>query len=279
MMMQAVTITAKLNQIKRFCFLLIFIQINGAIGSIKNHTIDPLAHPAEVMHTPQVIFRAQTPEESFSFLSYTVGRLPWYREQGYQVTLPTHPALQSWQESTSPLSENKIEEIKPLFFSEVYSEDAYALSLPQVKATEQTVQEGLEKFKPLQQNWGFNLRDDYHVVLTLYGPGGCYDPNKGQIILMTTEQGRFGMRPVDETILHEIVHIGIEEMIVQKHQLSHWEKERVVDLICQNILGDLFPNYRMQNKGDLRIDEFVNSHTINKSLDSAIDAYTNKYPR
>ena len=46
------------------------------------------------------------------------------------------------------------------------------------------------------------------INLTLYGPGGSYNPQEGSIILMITKEGTFkqSLDPA-ETIVHEIVHI------------------------------------------------------------------------
>jgi hypothetical protein len=66
----------------------------------------------------------------------------------------------------------------------------------------------------------------------LYGLGGRYNLSTATVTLLTTE---FLKKPASETILHEIVHIGIEETIVNKYRLSHWEKERLVDLICMKV--------------------------------------------
>jgi hypothetical protein len=47
-----------------------------------------------------------------------------------------------------------------------------------------------------------------------------------------------------------MVHIGIEKNIVKEYQLTHWEKERVVDLICSLAFGDILHNYKLQPKGE-----------------------------
>ncbi len=41
------------------------------------------------------------------------------------------------------------------------------------------------------------------------------------------------------TPVHELVHIGIEEIIVQRFKLSHWEKERTVDLVTSKMFGQV----------------------------------------
>lgn len=48
------------------------------------------------------------------------------------------------------------------------------------------------------------------------------------------------------TIIHEIVHMGIENTIVKRYNLSHSEKEYVVDMICSEYLK--LPKYKIQER-------------------------------
>ena len=60
------------------------------------------------------------------------------------------------------------------------------------------------------------------------------------------------------TIIHEIIHTGIEHLIVS-YGVKHWYKERLVDLICHHYFSDL---RKMQ---DIKEDVSV--------LDKALEAY------
>ena len=113
----------------------------------------------------------------------------------------------------------------------------------------------------------------------MYGPGGNYNPSTGTVILLTNEKGEFRKKCIAENILHEIVHIGVEESVIKQYKLTHWEKERLVDLICHHCLSEILPEYWMQPKGDKRIDDFVNEHTIIYDLPSAIASFIKQYPR
>jgi len=59
------------------------------------------------------------------------------------------------------------------------------------------------------------------------------------------------------TIIHEIVHMGIEKSIIQKYNLSHGLKERIVDTIVYVLFGEFLPEYKVQNMGDTKIDKFL----------------------
>jgi len=120
--------------------------------------------------------------------------------------------------------------------------------------------------------------DVYQILLTLYGPGGRYNPEKGIVIILSAAK-RMGRKNRAHTIVHEIVHIGIEQNIVQKYHLAHWEKEHLVDLICTLYLHDLMPDYDMQPKGDKRLDPFVCAADIINNLPLAIEKFIAMYPR
>ena len=81
------------------------------------------------------------------------------------------------------------------------------------------------------------------------------------------------------TVLHEIVHIGIEESIIQKYALNHWEKERLVDLICQQYLQNFLPNYQLQKNGNKMLDDYFNISDFTISLPNIFERYLMKHPR
>lgn len=61
-----------------------------------------------------------------------------------------------------------------------------------------------------------------------------------------------------ETIVHEIVHIGIEKNMIEKFNIPHPFKERIVDKFVHYHFGEIFPQYRMQRVGDSLIDNYLN---------------------
>ena len=74
----------------------------------------------------------------------------------------------------------------------------------------------------------------YKVKLTKYGVSGSYNlPNK--IVLNVREKGT---KDLIRTIIHEIIHLAIEDLII-KFKVSHWQKERLVDLICGKLSFDV----------------------------------------
>ena len=114
----------------------------------------------------------------------------------------------------------------------------------------------------------------YEVIFTLYGSGGSYDPQTGLITLFTTKEGKFKkyQNPAN-TIIHEIVHIGMEHSLVQKYNLAHGLKERIVDTFVFLMFGELLPEYTIQNMGDPGIDEHLRNKEDLKALNTILEKH------
>lgn len=82
-----------------------------------------------------------------------------------------------------------------------------------------------------------------HVTLTRYGVGGYYEtPNQIVINQHSTWDS------LESVIVHELVHLCIEEPIVNPLKLDDSAKEGLVDYLILNdpILQSLIPRYRQQ---------------------------------
>ncbi len=227
----------------------------------------------------EVILRPQTPLEAFSFIEYLANKLPWFKDNGYNIDLPSHPKFEFLHTNIQVLSEGEKEELKQVFITEVYHKTSFDMALSNLHDAEPVTRKGLDLLSVLAKNWDFHLKQQYNIVLTLYGPGGNYNVTEGRILVKIKENKEIPKKWIEKTILHEIVHIGIEESIVQKFNLLHWEKERLVDLICFYHLKEILPDYQMQEKGDTRIDTYINEFIIIHDLPSAISNFVKKHPR
>ena len=112
------------------------------------------------------------------------------------------------------------------------------------------------------------------MVVTRYGSGGNYDADDRAIMIRVASGGKFKgtYRDPLETIVHEMMHLGIEEKIVKKFKLTHWEKERVVDQICQKEFKDIFPAYKLQEYGDQGADLDLSLDDL-QDLPAAVSEY------
>ncbi len=157
-------------------------------------------------------------EGEISRVQYTINKIDWFKEKGYKVRLPEALLLED-----TKLSPESIKQV----ITEEYDEKNY-------KKEEEYILKTLPKIKEVLVNYFTTTSPDpqssYEINLTRYGVGGSYNPpNK----IIANIQACSEMKLV-RTIVHEIIHLSIEELI-QKYNIDHWSKERLVDLILEKI--------------------------------------------
>ncbi|MFC1845721.1 hypothetical protein ACFLX2_01185 [Candidatus Dependentiae bacterium] len=232
--------------------------------------------------TPQVEYRVETAEESFNSVMLIIKSLPWFQQHGYHVVLPAHEEFKKIYEN--PKTDIDEDKLKRIFLSEIYDKSKVLKgALHIVQHTEHTVKRALKKFSVLQKKWGFVLLPKYEIVLSPFGIAGFYEwwTEKARIVLLAHPNKTLDVRDVAASILHEMVHVGTDKIIVEKYKLSHWQKERLVDLVCMLYLKDVMPYYHpddlREKKGDRRVDAFVDYDAIVDDLPAAIEKFANKY--
>lgn len=237
---------------------------------------------SEFKSDPEIIYRGQAKEEAFSFVMYLTKKLPWFNANGYNVSLPQHKMFEKLYQNPALITEKDVDSLRNIFYAEVYDESRFAAILEAIRQTKGILKNALQKLNFLKNNWGFDIKRRYEIVLTLYGPGGNYKGiNEVGFVIKKIAPNNFveSTEKYIKTIVHEIVHIGIDEIIVQKYKLKHWEKERLVDLICLLYLKDLVPWYKAQDITDKKIDDFLNERVITENLPMAIENFISQYPR
>lgn len=186
----------------------------------------------------------------------------FFEANNYQVSLPKGALIDSLKAKArdARLTDEDYEALGVYVQDSVYQKEDYLKGYQKIADNLEQLNKLLAAIDTSQLNWNFKQFDTYHVNLTLYGPGGSYDPDEGSILIYTTPDGRF--KQYDNplyTLIHEIVHIGIETSIIQQYQVPHALKERIVDQMVLLYFQEELPDYRIQNMGDTRIDPFVKS--------------------
>ena len=220
--------------------------------------------------TPLYYYSVSIPtadEEAEQFLSVLL-QYKWYQDMGYtHVTLPSHPVINPLKAkvlNNETLTAGEQAQAKSVFKTDLYNAADYQKSLAAVKAAAATADKQIDSLKRYQTAWGFFIPAKYNIQLTVYGPGGQYNPSTGRIIYLVNKNGQFDRKPL-WTILHESVHIGIEDRIIQGYKLQHWVKERIVDQFVKKQFGSVVPDYQMQNIQLPAIDKmFQNSDVLDK---------------
>jgi len=184
----------------------------------------------------KINFKLNTITQEIERVFETIEEMNFFVKNNYQVCLPkVSKEIRNKIEKCEKLTDLKKEKIKAQIKKE------YTSSFKQKEILK------IKNFwiKNIEQKFFSNISDllkikplkEYTIYLTQYGCGGSYwPPNKAivNINLMCTY-----------TVAHEILHLIIGDLI-QKYKISHWQKERIVDLYMSKIFDD----YGLQNIDD-----------------------------
>jgi len=186
----------------------------------------------------------------------TIDQFDWFKEKGYNVDLP------------SSLDIAKIKEYSKQDISELlkgsWNDEEY-------KNTERYINENWPKYSERFEGdlISVNLKpvEEYTVVLTLYGVGGSFNPRENKIILNVYYFLRKPNLSIMATILHEIVHINVDEYI-QQYKVPHQLKEKIVDMIMKSFFAN-----------DFSQEEFLQKWLYSKSFSEKAEViFDNFYP-
>ena len=170
-------------------------------------------------------------------MRFTISKLKWYEENGYKVDIPLGLGQSS---SEADVAEKTTSQ---------YLEGEYERVAALLHTMWQDFSPRLEKVK---DEGVLALSGHYIVRLTNYGTNGSYFPEKNLIIL------KFRNKTPEQllgTIVHEITHISIHPLIEQ-FNVSHWRKERLVDLIVEHYFPGLKPPQKIREDVQIVDDSF-----------------------
>lgn len=208
-----------------------------------------------------------------AYIWRTIQDIQFFEEHNYQVSLPRGPLVDALKQKakSNSLSDEDYERLEKFVEDSVYNEADYRKGFGKIEDASPLINEMIGQIGASKFNWKFKAFESYPVNLTLYGPGGSYNPDEGSILIYTTPTGQF--KSYDDpanTIIHEIIHIGIEESIIAAYDVPHALKERIVDNIVAVKFGQYLPDYKVQNMGDTRIDQYLKDVEDISTLDESV---------
>jgi len=218
-----------------------------------------------------------TIEQEATSIWRTINDIEFLEGQGYKINLPNHSLIDSLivKSKKRDFGSKDFSKIYNLLESEVYEKEDYVKSSRKVSEQIEVINNLVDRLRTIKNewDWGFKMYELYTITPTLYGTGGSYNADEGSILLFVTADGAFmNYENPANTIIHEIVHIGVEESLVQKYNLEHSTKENLVDSFVCLMFKDLLHNYRKQNMGVNKIDQYL----IKQSDLKALPSYLNK---
>jgi len=275
------------NKFKFFGIIAIVIVIGSAI--LACDTGGDLT-PIDYNYVNFTISIPTADEEAIAMLNYLKG-IKWFDDNGYTITLPNtseiNAALNKLRAGNSLTSAEETN-LKNHFINDIYNYSDYIASYNTLGKALQTADELISRFTPYKQAWDFYIPAEYEVQLTLYGPGGSYffhkAENTGGMLIKVNRANNYwnngNFAPL-AVVLHEIVHIGIETVIIEEYDIPQGVKERIVDNVVLLLFADIknshFPNYTKQNiGGDYSIDAIFTDISVLNNLPTAVGTFLGK---
>ena len=217
-----------------------------------------------------------TVKEETDYVWRNIQDINFFEQYNYSVNLPKGELMDSLiaKSKSNRLSDNNYDALKTFMTANVYHESDYKQGYEKILAQKDLLNKMIHKISKCESNWNFKMFPTYQINLTLYGTGGSYNPDDGSIIIFTTRDGKFKQydNPAN-TLIHEIVHIGIENSIIQKYNIDHGTKERMVDLLVLLHFKKHIPGYRKQNMGNEKLDSYLKNKKSWKKLDKVVERF------
>lgn len=232
-----------------------------------------LLMPLRGQHT--LAIHAASCHNEVDYLGMNLRNISFFDQNGYSVAWPSDTAMTAIMAHARQghFADADAQNLSELMHQRVYNPDHYKAGLRKIKQVQHLADSALRLMQRFK-SWGFVMFDSYQVLLTLYGPGGSYDNQTGQIVMLTTPTGGFkGYANPANTLIHELFHIGIEEPVVRKYGLNHQQKERLVDLFVKVWFGEVLPEYRLQGFGDSRLDPYFTTRSDFENLPRQMERF------
>ena len=221
-----------------------------------------------------------TVKQETEYVWRNIQDIEFFEKHNYDLVLPQAELIDSLKAKSrsNRLTQNDFDALESLMETQIYNQEDYQKAFEKIETQRDLINKMVNQLNKCKREWNFKNFDKYKINLTLYGPGGSHNPNDGSIIIFATKEGKFKQydNPAN-TLIHEIVHIGIEESIINEFDVIHSLKERIVDkFVWLNFVKEL-PEYRIQNMGDERIDNYLSKKKDLKTLNKIVEEFLQKY--
>ena len=129
---------------------------------------------------------------------------------------------------------------------------------------------------PLLPSWNAILPEKLEILCT-FGEGAGYERKNEEYARIFFRMSRFpnNKKMVFELLFHEFVHILIEFPIIQKYNVPHEVKERIVDIICYEFIKK--PVQKIFE--DSYVNKYINAQVITENLPAAVNKMKNNFAK
>lgn len=221
----------------------------------------------------QITIRPMTAEEAWNYILERHAAFHHsLKNFGYKyntwVPKPNNEHIKSMFEKEK-LTDQDIRFYKNFFITEIYNaDDLRRFDGMFAEFVKPMFEKGINKFLvPLLPSWNATLPEKLDVLCT-YGAGAGYnrDDDKNAVIVFRMSRYPDNRENMLDTMLHEFIHLLIEKPIIEKYNVPHNFKERIVDIIGQEFFG----RYVQENFINPFVDKYITPDAIKTNLPGAV---------
>ncbi|MBN2546680.1 MAG: hypothetical protein JXB50_12840 [Spirochaetes bacterium] len=232
---------------------------------------------------PEVIVRAASYYEELSIIKLFIKNIGYFNKYNYTANLPYNdPEVQKLinKSLNKKLKDKDFKKFEKTFDKKYYDPADYLKGIDYVNNVIPGIEKAFPVFNDYADKWAFKVCNKYEIILSLYSIGGMVSGRDGRILLLTYKEGN-EKRGSDTLglIIHEMIHIGINDPIILKYNVPFKTNERIVNKFIKHNLKELLPTYTtMSGSEDDLIDEFLNEMGAWDNLPEAVKKFMAKYP-
>ena len=183
----------------------------------------------------------------------------------YEMFIPNDDRIREMFEQPK-LTEQQIQHYHDIFVNEIYKLSDLTHKDVDINSAVQMFQNMIEtKIKPLLPAWNAKMPKTLTIECE-YGRGAGYESGNNATIMFRMSNDNRNDYGIYLLLSHEFVHILIEEQIIQKYNVPHDLKERIVDIIGQ----ELFKKPVQPMFENSFANAYITPAVIRTDLDSAV---------
>ena len=154
----------------------------------------------------------------------------------YEMFIPNDDRMREMFEQPK-LTEQQIQHYHDIFVKEIYKLSELTHKDADINSAVQMFQNMIEtKIKPLLPAWNAKMPKTLTIECE-YGRGAGYESGNNATIMFRMSNDNRNDYGIYLLLSHEFVHILIEEQIIQKYNVPQDLKERIVDIIGQELFN------------------------------------------
>ncbi|MBO5834332.1 MAG: hypothetical protein J6R22_05260 [Alphaproteobacteria bacterium] len=183
----------------------------------------------------------------------------------YEMFIPNDDRMREMFEQ-SKLTEQQIQHYHDIFVKEIYKLSDLTHKDADINSAIQRFQNRIKTLiAPLLPAWNATMPETLSIKCT-YGYGGGYSSGRNATILFRMSRDKRNDYGIYLLLMHEFVHILIEEQIIGKYNVPQDLKERIVDIIGL----ELFNKPIQQMYENSFANSYITPEVIKTDLESAV---------